>query len=162
MKIKILLLLSVVLLTSCLTQKKKLRIAKEVMNDNRVELAKLCTTHFQPRVEYKEGKVIHTSDTTYLPGDSVPCHPNSKGDIIHVKCPDKPVIRDTIWKTDTAFQIDDAALFVLTDSLLKEKSKSAILDRDLKKTKKILGRFYWAIGLIIGGVFLFIAVKRFI
>lgn len=92
-------------LTSCQTQKKVTRY----LNENNSFAAEYCGLAFPVRdsIIYKPGRVISKSDTTYLPGDSIPCPelPNydksKNGKPVYVHCPPNKRITDTIFKVDT-------------------------------------------------------------
>ena len=88
-------------LTSCQTQKKVTRY----LNENNSFAAEYCGLAFPVRdsIIYKPGQVISRSDTTYLPGDSLPC-PHHIADVnkkVYVHCPPNQLITDTIFKVDT-------------------------------------------------------------
>lgn len=92
-------IIAALLFCSCMTTKK----ATDYLKKNN-SLAGICANEYPPKIEYKSGQVITKSDTTYLPGDSIPCPPtiNGKDTIrIKVKCPDQKIIRDTIYRVDT-------------------------------------------------------------
>ena len=84
------------LCVGCATRREK---AITYMNDNPDDLAALCASNFPPKIEYKPGKTIHTSDTVYTEGEKIPCPPNEKGEVVYVRGRNM-IVRDTVFKTD--------------------------------------------------------------
>lgn len=144
MKTKLLLLITAVLLSSCMTQKKQQRIATAYMHSHPVELATLCNIHFKPQTIFKEGKPIHTSDTTYLPGEEIPCPEGAS----HVQCPPQKTIRDTVFRTDTMEIVDKASIAVLLDQINTLSISEAVLKNELSNSRKAnRNKTWWIIGL---------------
>lgn len=88
------------LLFGCTTQHK----AAKYFDSHGFQAAQYCATVFPVKSDsvYLPGSIIRTSDTTYLPGDSIPCpqqKPGSPPAVVH--CPFSLHIRDTLWLHDT-------------------------------------------------------------
>lgn len=89
------------LLGGCLTTEKATRYLEK-----NGELARIAAERYPPKIEYRPGATVVTSDTITVPGDSIPCPPVIQGRdtiIKKVKCPDQKIIRDTLRIRDTAF-----------------------------------------------------------
>lgn len=144
MKNSIFILLAIVLLSACATKREK---AIAYMTDNQEDLAILCAAHFKPVIEYKPGVTIHKTDTQYVEGEPIPCPPNEAGEVVYVRGRDK-VIRDTVWRTDTA-TVKDVAFEAVLRTRERLKSDSLVLVTDsLFRVKKQRNTAYWALGII--------------
>ncbi len=143
MKNSFLILLAIVLLSACATKREK---AIAYMTDNQEDLAILCAAHFKPIIEYRPGVTIHKTDTQYVEGEPIPCPPNAAGEVVYVRGRDK-VIRDTVWRTDTA-TVRDMAYEQVLRARERAKSDSLILvTNDLYRVKKQRNITWWAIGI---------------
>lgn len=88
------------LLCGCMTQKKAIRY----MSSHGYVAAQYCAAAFPIKSDsiFLPGKVIHTSDTTWLPGDSVQCPPGEPGKAgPKLPCPKPFAVHDTLWRHDT-------------------------------------------------------------
>ena len=142
MKNSIFILLAIVLLSACATKREK---AIAYMNDNQEDLAVLCAAHFKPIIEYKPGVTIHKTDTQYVEGEPIPCPPNAAGEVVYVRGRDK-VIRDTVWRTDTATVRDKAAERVLSDRIQELRDSTNIYRHDWQRARKQRNTAWWILG----------------
>src|SRR5690625_2947680 len=83
------LLTLLIILGACTTQKK----AVKYFDNHGFQAAKYCAGAFPVISDtvFKPGKPIHKIDTTYLPGNSVPCPPGGK-ETVYIPCPPAQVI----------------------------------------------------------------------
>jgi hypothetical protein len=143
-KILIALLIVAGLFPACTTQKKQQGKALQYFQNHPGELAEFYASKFP--VTYTEGKdTVIRVDTTYLPGDSVPCPeahlvPSSipgKDSIVYrdrfLKCPDNKQIDAYHQKTDTA--VDNGKLAAL-QSILDRYKDSTITYRTQRDQAK--------------------------
>lgn len=142
MKNSIFILLAIVLLSACATKREK---AITYMNDNPEDLAVLCAAHFKPVIEYKPGVTIHKTDTQYVEGEPIPCPPNEAGEVIYVRGRDK-VIRDTVWRTDTATVRDVAKEAVLSGQVQELRDSVNIYRHDWQGARKERNTSWWILG----------------
>lgn len=138
--------LSVVLLLSACATRREKSIA--YMNDHPNELAKLAAIHLKPRVEYKQGETVHITDTQYVDGEPIPCPPNEKGEVVYVRGRDK-IIRDTIFRTDTAYIADVAMEQVLRSQLRNVQDSLLLQKQDMARVKKQRNISFWGNGIIV-------------
>lgn len=73
------------------------------------KLSKICGKKFPPRIEYKQGQTITKMDTAYLPGDSIPCPPDSTGRIKYIQSNPRIITKietriDTVEKANTVME----------------------------------------------------------
>lgn len=107
------------------------------------KLGEICATHYPPRIEYKEGKIKVYTDTAYLPGDSVPCPPDTSGSITYIQT--KPlIITKTKSRTDTVYQANTAMEDVLRKEILRQQDtigakevQIMVITNKLKASKKL-------------------------
>lgn len=132
MKNNLLILFLIILISSCATRREK---SISYMNDHPDELAKLAAIHLKPRVEYKQGETVHITDTQYVDGEPIPCPPNDKGEVVYVRGRDK-IIRDTIFRTDTAYIADVAMEQVLRSQLRNVQDSLLLQKQDMAMVKK--------------------------
>lgn len=145
MKNKLLIFALALMIAGCASRREK---SISYMNDNPEELAKLCALHFKPVIEYKPGKVVHVSDTVYQDGEPIPCPPNEKGEIVYVKGRDK-LIRDTIFRTDTAMIRNTAKEAELSFGLREAEDENIRKDEQLNTVKKQRNISYWGNGILL-------------
>src|SRR3546814_12322107 len=101
MKIKLLILLFSVLLTSCMTVKKRQRIATAYMHSHPLELAELCAIHFKPQTVFKPGKPdTVTNIVTIHDSVTVDCPPSEIGTTVKVPCPVCNKEKQTITRSE--------------------------------------------------------------
>lgn len=118
----------------CMTTQK----ATDYLKKNNA-LAEICANEYPPKIEYKAGEIITKSDTTYLPGDSVPCPPaiNGKDTIrVKVKCPDQKIIRDTTYRVDTVTMENTARVLDLQYKLGDANAHIQAVEYDNSKLTK--------------------------
>lgn len=108
------------------------------------QLATVCNNQFPAKTIYKEGQIKTITDTSYLPGDSIPCPPDSAGRVIYVHT--KPlIITRTEYKTDT---IETGSPFV--EAALREenndlKKKATKYEEDNLRLSKANNRYMIAV-----------------
>jgi len=158
MKNSFLILLAIVLLSACATRKDK---AVKFMHENTDVLSELCALHFKPIIEYKPGVTIHKTDTQYVEGEPIPCPPNEKGEVVYVRGRDK-VIRDTVWRTDTATVRDVAFEAVLRTRERVKSDSLVIMTEKYYGAKKQRNIAYWALGVIVLIGAGFVLIRRWI
>lgn len=158
MKNSFLILILAILCASCATLREK---SITYMNDNPDELAKLAAIHFKPTVEYRKGETIHTRDTQYVEGDSIPCPPNEDGEIIYVRGRDR-IITDSTGRIDT-FMIPNLARETELSYLLRKKEdENLVINTNLTNVKKQRNTSYWINGIIVLLIIGRIALKRYL
>lgn len=131
---------------------------------NNQKLGEVCATNFPPKIEYKEGEPVTKLDTTYLPGDSIPCPPDSTGNIVYIPTNPKLIIKETI-RIDTA-KVTDPAMENWLRRIITEKDNKIgeqvneimILESELKQSRKWRNIF----GCILGGGLLFVGIMVFL
>lgn len=137
-------LIIVVIISSCATRKDK---AVKFMHENTDVLSELCAAHFKPIIEYKPGVTIHKTDTQYVEGEPIPCPPNEAGEVVYVRGRDK-VIRDTVWRTDTATVRDIAKEAVLSGQVQELRDSVNIYRHDRQNARKSRNTAW----MILGGI----------
>src|SRR3546814_20022723 len=122
MKIKLLILLFSVLLTSCMTVKKRQRIATAYMHSHPLELAELCAIHFKPQTVFKPGKPdTVTNIVTVHDSVTVDCPPSEIGTTVKVPCPVCNKEKQTITIHDTIEVADVYKEFILNNKRSEER-----------------------------------------
>lgn len=145
-------------LTSCQTQKKVTRY----LNENNRFAANYCGLAFPVRdsIIYKPGQTITKSDTSYLPGDSIPCPvvdnyvktdyvKTKKEKTMYVHCPPNRLIRDTIIRFDTTTIIRENRAKIEAQELTIND-----LNKKVDKFKQWKARAIWTwviLAVLIGG-----------
>lgn len=130
--------LVIVLLTGCMTTEKATNYLLK-----KDKLGIICATNYPPRIEYKEGEIKVYTDTTYLPGDSVPCPPETSGNTTYIHT--KPlIVTKTKSRTDTVYQANTAMEDVLRNEILRQQDtigdkevEIMVLTNKLKASKKL-------------------------
>jgi hypothetical protein len=117
-------------------------IATKWMNSHPDTVATRCAKDF-PCVpeEIIFSDTVHTIDTSYLPGDSIPCPANDSGKTVYVKCLPRLVIHDSVKIHDSIPILDNARIYALAaqrDSVSRALVKISA-DRDRLKS----GRNTW-------------------
>lgn len=142
-------ILLALLITSCSTFEKQHFKARKFYNENRKELAELCSSEFKPRVEYVRGDSIVVRDTIIGEPIFVDCPDGSKQE-----CPKNTHTKEVITVTDTIKIPDPALETKLRYSIMELEVKSKHLESELVKSKNkdyiIVG-----LGLLVIGVFWF-------
>lgn len=154
MRILFLILLSVVLLASCVTEKK----AVNYMRTHPEKLAEMCANTFPPKIEYRPGKPIYKTDSIIeiridTVKVTVDCPDGTKVD---ADCPPNKTItktiRDSVMVTDTLEVISTQMVAKLADmeyklSASKTDLGDMIKDRDKYKEKSSeKGKWNWILG----------------
>ena len=158
---KLLIIIGVLSLTSCISLKKQF-IKKPV------ESAELCELYFPTKeLEIKE-ITRYKTDTITIPGDSIECPIEKKikdtlidGKKIPIieyiqkkgKCPDSKIIRDTIETEKEVIIKDTSDEVILNDrekQLIEKDYKVKELENKLSKKKKHLFYIYLVISLYVG------------
>lgn len=158
MKNNLLILFLIILISSCATRREK---SISYMNDHPEELAKLAAIHLKPRVEYKQGETVHITDTQYIDGEPIPCPPNENGEVVYVRGRDK-VIRDTIFRTDTAYIANVAMEQVLRSQLRNVQDSLLLQKQDVARVKKQRNISFWGNGIIVLLVIGRIVLRRYL
>lgn len=130
--------------------------ANDFFNAHPAEIANRCAEQFPPKVT--PGKVITKSDTTYLPGQVLPCDTvRLPGEVKYVRCPPEKIIRDTIHRTDTVENIARIyALQARTDSLnislIQTKEQKSFAEKSAKRSRNLFIGALGAFLLILAGL----------
>lgn len=159
-------LAAILFFASCSSVAKQQRNAEAFYATHPEKLAWQCAVKFPPDTIFKPGTVSIRSDTTFLPGDSVPCPPvmNAAGETVSVKvkCPDSKVIHDSIFKTDTITKLSTDLLDYYgfqNDSLRRVLLITQTQKAEASKTAG--NRLWFIIGLIIAlGAYAFLNLKK--
>ena len=158
---KLLIIIGVLSLTSCISLK------KQFLKD-KVKAAELCKIHF-PTLEKESKEIIrYKTDTTTIKGDSIECpliydtievFDDGKTEIKYVpvpakvKCPDSKIIRYTIETEKEVIIKDTSDEVILNDrekQLIEKDYKVKELENKLSKKKKHLFYIYLVISLYVG------------
>lgn len=118
-------------LQSCVTVEKKIRKAQGVAYQYPERFADFCAKAYPVVPQYIKGKDSVIEKTITVKGDSIPCPPNEKGEVVRVKCPDAKIVYNDRWRVDTVVKENTAKLEAL------KQSKSEV-DNELAETKKKL------------------------
>lgn len=157
MKSKLIAITLALLCVGCATRREK---AITYMNDNPEDLAALCASNFPPKIEYKPGKTIHTSDTVYTEGEKVPCPPNEKGEVVYVRGRNM-IVRDTVFKTDTAI-VRDLAFEQVLRTTIEDLNRDGIKkDAKISSIKKTRNISFWVNGIFLVLGLGYAAIKRY-
>lgn len=146
-------------LTSCVTGKK----ATRYFNSHGFQAAQYCASAFPVKSDsiYIPGIPITRSDTTYLPGDSIPCPEHLPGEppaVVH--CPPSPHIRDTTTLHDTLriTKENTAKISALQQQLTLQTDRADKAENGRARWRK-LALWTWGIILVLGGGYLFFKSK---
>ena len=149
-----------ILLSGCSLEK---RIAKaKVLAYNHPErFADVCSKLYPVVPTYIKGKDSIVEKTVEVKGDSIPCPPNEKGEVVKVKCPDQKIIYQNVYRTDTVEKESTAKLSALQQRYNDLDNKYAIeQDKLSEATKTAKERLWWLIGLIVAiGIGVFLKIK---
>lgn len=156
----------VALLCSCVTDKKLQGYAQRYYLLHPNELAHRCAEEYPAKVT--PGIVIRKSDTTYLPGVSIPCpeYTDSTGTVKKdsVKCPGIKLIHDTLSVHDTLIDValvtalkGDTGAIRAAYRAQTEKLNTVIGEKNNAK-EQAKNRLYWLIGIGLS-VVLYIVMK---
>lgn len=151
--IRFIILLLALSLASCATKKK----AEKYYRNNPLELAKICSETYPPKVEYRPGKPIVSSDTVVVRDSvlveiEVDC---PDGTVVKADCPpaEKIYVNNIVTVTDTAYVINTARVEYLEGTLAVKEADIIMLEMDRDNWKrKASSRLRWSIvlGLIVG------------
>lgn len=122
-------------LCSCSTYKKKLEKTKKFLNENQVELAKLCTEKFPVVERTVKGKTdTIQGQTVYLESEKIPCPDGTT-----VTTPRKQVTcPPSTERVDTLFVPDKAKEFVLLDEIKSLQDALTVYEVKLREKEKEL------------------------
>ena len=158
---KLLIIIEVLTLTSCVSLKKQF-IKKPV------ESAELCKLYFPTKEKESKEVIRYKTDTITIKGDSVECpiktivkdtiiNGKSETKVVYVptkvKCPDYKIIRDTIETTKEVIIKDTSDEVILNDrekQLIEKDYKVKELENKLSKKNKHLFYIYLVISLYVG------------
>lgn len=132
----------------CASLEKKTKKALAIAYENPVPFAVFCADKYPVQARFIPGKdsIIYRDVT--IKGDSIPCPPNDKGEVVNVKCPDAKIVYRETLRVDTAFQVDSAKLTVIREENRALRNDIAVKSstiEELKEDKRVLNR--WIIGL---------------
>ena len=158
---KLLIIIGILSLTSCISLKKQF-IKKPV------ESAELCKMFYPTKEKESKEVVRYKTDTITIKGDSVECpiktivkdtiiNGKSETKIVYVptkvKCPDSKIVRDTIETKKEVIIKDTSDEVILNDrekQLIEKDYKVKELENKLSKKKKHLFYIYLFISLYVG------------
>jgi len=145
----LILLLLVLLLSGCMTQKKRGDIFHRYAREHPTELAELCADEFPPKVTTVKGKAdtVTRRDTVRVRVPVV----TKQLDTIWADCPPAEHVYHYINRTDTIMQ-ENTALIAELQGKLAESDKSLAVETALRKKAEDTShnRLYWIIGLAVG------------
>lgn len=95
--------------TSCTTE----RNAIKYFDKHQLVAADYCAGKYPVIPTYIKGKDSIIEKTVEVKGDSIPCPPNEKGEVVKVKCPDAKLVYQERWRTDTITKENTAKLSAL-------------------------------------------------
>lgn len=154
---KLLLMVLVVLVAGCATQKQKENRARNYYLDNKDKLAELSSTVFPVTDGFKKGTpIIMPSDTTRLKGDTVymekDCPDGTKVQFKYIKG-DTLKIYIPIHQTDTLIKERTDKLDVLRNEVTETHRKLIQSETKLADvTQESKNKTWWIIGLAVGCV----------
>lgn len=156
MKYSILLLL-LLLLSGCMTERKRADVFHRYARENPTELAELCADKFPPKVATIKGKTdtVTKRDTVKV---KVPVPMPGGTDTLWADCPPSETIYRYINRTDTIMQ-ENTALIAELQGKLSAAEKALAVEAALRKKAEDAShnRLYWIIGLgiaLIGAAYL--------
>ena len=151
--IKYILGICTLLLVGCSTFEKQHFKARKFYNENRKELADLCSSEFRPSVEYIKGDSIVVRDTIVGKPIFVDCPDGSQKE-----CPKNTHTKEVITVTDTIKIPDPALETKLRYSIMELEVNSKHLQSELvevSKQSKNKDYIIVGLGLLVMGVFWF-------
>lgn len=153
----LILLLLVLLLSGCMTERKRADIFHRYARENPTELAELCADKYPPKITTIKGKTdtVTKRDTVKV---KVPVPVPGGTDTLWADCPPAQVVEHYINRTDTIMQ-ENTALIAELQGKLSASEKSLAVETALRKKAEDTShnRLYWIIGLgiaLIGAAYL--------
>lgn len=141
-------------LQSCVTERK----VEKYLKKNPLFASEWCGNKYPVKEKFIKGKDSIVEKTVTVKGDSIPCPPNEKGEVVKVKCPDQKIVYQNVYKTDTIERENTAKLSALQIRYNDLYKKYAIEQynrlEDKKKANKWMWMFIGLVGVIGIGVLL--------
>lgn len=146
--------------TSCTTERKAIKF----LDKHPLVAADYCAGKYPVVPTYIKGKDSVIEKTVTVKGDSIPCPPNEKGEVVKVKCPDAKVITRDVYRTDTITKENTAklgALQIRYNDLDKQHAiQGGKLIREEKSANSWMWRFIGLAGIV--GVYVLLRVRKMI
>ncbi len=143
------LLLPVLLLSGCMTERKRADVFHRYAREHPTELAELCADKYPVKVVTVKGKAdtVTRRDTVRVRVPVV----TKQLDTIWADCPPAQVVEHYINRTDTIMQ-ENTALIAALQGKLAEVNTEIAVEKALRSSsdKQARNRLYWIIGLGIG------------
>lgn len=146
---------SIVLLMSCASQKKK---ANQYFDSNRGELAEKCQKEFpNDTIKIIKGETKTITDTITIQGVIIPCpEPTTENPKPVVKCPDSKTITITKERTDTILITDMQKIKSLEHNLKEAINKYQEQEKKLNNCNSKKDTYLWIIIILGLAVILYI------
>ena len=147
-------------LQSCVTERK----VEKYLKKNPLFASEWCAEKYPVKEKFIKGKDSIIEKTVEVKGDSIPCPPNEKGEVVKVKCPDQKIVYQNVYRTDTVEKENTAKLDYYKLAIQDLNSKYILEKKDNEDNKsKSKNRLF--IILIIAGIlslYIFLKIKRII
>jgi len=131
--------------TSCTTERKAIKF----LNKHPLVAADYCASKYPVVPTYIKGKDSIIEKTVEVKGDSIPCPPNEKGEVVKVKCPDAKLVYQNVYRTDTITKENTAKLSALQLRYNDLEKLYAIQYELLTDARKWRVRFFSFAGLVV-------------
>jgi hypothetical protein len=130
-------IVTLLILSSCMTAKKREDKAYRFFRENNDKLAKLCASAFPFKDSVVFGKLVVTHDTMKVAGVSLPCPTLPGQKIRYIKCPDQKTIYTEKTRIDTVYRENTARVSELNSKLSAERDLriKSETDRDAQNKK---------------------------
>lgn len=132
-------------LQSCVTERK----VEKYLKKNPLFASEWCAEKYPVKEKFIKGKDSIIEKTVTVKGDSIPCPPNEKGEVVKVKCPDQKIVYQNVYRTDTVEKESTAKLSAL-QQLYNDLDKKYAIEKEsrLEAENKAKKRLWWLIGLV--------------
>lgn len=140
--------------TSCTTERKAIKY----FDKHQLVAADYCASKYPVIPTYIKGKDSIIEKTVEVKGDSIPCPPNEKGEVVKVKCPDAKLVYQERWRTDTVVKENTAKLSALQLRYNDLDKQHAIQSDKLSEARKWRVWFFVLAGLL--GVYALLRLRR--
>lgn len=143
----ILLLTAVLMLYSCMTERKRADVFHRYARENPTELAEICADKYPPKTVTVKGRTdtVTKRDTLRV---RVPVKVPGGTDTVWADCPPAQVVEHYINRTDTIMQENTALIASLQGKLAQsEQDKAVETALRLEAKKAARNRMYWIVGL---------------
>lgn len=140
--------------TSCTTERKAIKY----LDKHPLVAADYCASKYPVVPTYIKGKDSIIEKTVEVKGDSIPCPPNEKGEVIKVKCPDAKLVYQNVYRTDTITKENTAKLSALQIRYNDLDKQHAIQSDKLIRANK--WRAWFFVLAVLVGVYVVLKLRR--